>query len=70
MKQQLALIGISLGVIMLSAVSTYVIWLMLRGILPDVGVAVSLVAWVVVFAAGSRLLWVATDFISVRGRKR
>lgn len=69
-KQQLALIAISLGVIGVSAASMYVIWLILRGVLPDIGVAASLVAWIVVFAVGSRLLWAATDFISGTGKKR
>ena len=70
MKQQLALIAISLGVIVLSAVSMYITWLLLRGVLPDVGVAASLVAWIVVFAVGSRLLWAATEFIPGKGGKR
>ncbi len=70
MKQQLALIAISLAVIVLSAVVMYVTWLALRGVLPDVGVAASLVAWVVVFAVGSHLLWEVTDFISGTGTKR
>ena len=70
MKQQLALIAISLGVIVLSACSMYVTWLMLRGVLPDVGVAASLLVWIVVFAFGSRLLWAATDSIPGKGRKR
>ena len=69
-KQQLALIAISLGVIVLSAVSMYITWLMLRGVFPDVGVAASLLAWIVVFAVGSRLLWAATEFIPGKGRKR
>ncbi len=68
-KEQLALIAISLAVIGLAAGSMYVTWLILR-VLPDVGVAASLFAWVVVFAAGSRLFWAATKVISGTGKNR